>query len=147
MQPFVPQLHSASSWQMYKEGALHVYADHKSVIYALRVRSDLYSPQQHHYLSFISEFTTDICHFSGVDNVTVETLSCGLNTMELACSTVDYIELVAAQRAESDGNDVCERRLLWLGLRCRSSLLTPQFCITVSSASINQLYLLYSRDV
>lgn len=81
----------------------HVFTDHKPIIYALAARSDRYSPRQQRHLSFISEFTTDIRHVSGVDNVVADALSRGVNEIQFAGSTIDYSELAAAQRAESDG--------------------------------------------
>lgn len=57
--------------------AIHftVYTDHKPLVYAFHERKSNCSPRQYRYLDFISQFTTDIQHISGADNVVADTLS------------------------------------------------------------------------
>lgn len=58
------------------EGRLvRIYTDHKPLIHALHQRSDKASPRQARQLSFIAEFTSDIQHISGLNNVVADTLS------------------------------------------------------------------------
>lgn len=52
-----------------------VFTDHKPLIYAFQQKPDKCSPRQFRHLDFISQFTTDIRHVSGQDNVVADTLS------------------------------------------------------------------------
>lgn len=52
-----------------------VYTDHKPLSYAFHERKSNCSPRQYRHLDFISQFTTDIRHISGKDNVVADTLS------------------------------------------------------------------------
>lgn len=52
-----------------------IYTDHKPLCYAFHERKQNCSPRQHRHLDFISQFTTDIQHIAGKDNVVADTLS------------------------------------------------------------------------
>lgn len=52
-----------------------VYTDHKPLCYAFHERKSNCSPRQYRHLDFISQFTTDVRHISGKDNVVADTLS------------------------------------------------------------------------
>lgn len=52
-----------------------IYTDHKPLCYAFHERKHNCSPRQHRHLDFISQFTTDIQHIAGKDNVVADTLS------------------------------------------------------------------------
>lgn len=52
-----------------------VYTDHKPLVYAFSERKSNCSPRQYRHLDFISQFTSDIRHISGKDNVVADTLS------------------------------------------------------------------------
>lgn len=52
-----------------------VYTDHKPICFAFHERKTNCSPRQYRHLDFISQFTTDIRHISGQDNVVADTLS------------------------------------------------------------------------
>lgn len=52
-----------------------VYTDHKPISFAFHERKTNCSPRQYRHLDFISQFTTDIRHISGKDNVVADTLS------------------------------------------------------------------------
>ena len=52
-----------------------VYTDHKPLCYSLATSSSRHSPREIRHLAFISEFTTDIQHISGVDNPVADALS------------------------------------------------------------------------
>ena len=58
------------------EGRLfYVLTDHKPLTFVLNSRSDRYSRQQVHHLDYISQFTSNIRHVNGVDNVVADALS------------------------------------------------------------------------
>ncbi|GFU83844.1 retrovirus-related Pol polyprotein from transposon 17.6 [Trichonephila clavipes] len=52
-----------------------VFTDHKPLTYAFRQKSDKYSPRQIRQLDFISQFTTNIVHIPGSDNIAADVLS------------------------------------------------------------------------
>jgi hypothetical protein len=52
-----------------------VQTDHKPLVYAFRQRAEKASPRQLRHLDFIGQFTTEIEHISGEDNVVADTLS------------------------------------------------------------------------
>jgi len=52
-----------------------VLTDHKPLTFTFHQKRDKCSPCQFNHLDFISQFTTDICHISGQENVAADTLS------------------------------------------------------------------------
>ncbi|GFV37638.1 retrovirus-related Pol polyprotein from transposon 17.6 [Trichonephila clavipes] len=52
-----------------------VFTDHKPLTYAFRQKSDKCSPRQIRPLDFISQFTTNIVHIPGSDNIAADVLS------------------------------------------------------------------------
>lgn len=59
-----------------------IYTDHKPLVYAFSKKpSDKETPRRIRQLMFISEFTTDIRHINGSDNIPADTLTCGRDLM------------------------------------------------------------------
>ena len=52
-----------------------LYTDHKPLTYALNSKPDRHSPREIRQLDFISQFTSDIRHVSGKDNVSADAFS------------------------------------------------------------------------
>jgi transposase InsO family protein len=52
-----------------------IFTDHKHITYAFQQKRDKCSPKQLNHLDFIAQFTTDICHIFGQDNVVADALS------------------------------------------------------------------------
>jgi hypothetical protein len=52
-----------------------IFTDHKPNTYAFQQKPDKCSPRQFNHLDFIAQFTTDIRHISGQDNVVADALS------------------------------------------------------------------------
>ncbi|GFV44939.1 transposon Tf2-11 polyprotein [Trichonephila clavipes] len=52
-----------------------VFTDHKPLTYAFRQKSDKCSPRQIRQLDFISQFTTNIVHIPGSENIAADVLS------------------------------------------------------------------------
>lgn len=52
-----------------------IHTDHKPLIYAFEHRDRQCSPRQYNQLDFISQFSTEIKHISGKDNITADALS------------------------------------------------------------------------
>ena len=58
------------------EGRLFtLYTDHKPLTHALAKAVEPWMARQSRHLSYLAEFTSDIRHISGVDNVVADTLS------------------------------------------------------------------------
>ena len=54
---------------------LIIYTDHKALTHALQVPTDRHSPRESRHLSYISQYTTDIRHIPGKDNIVADLLS------------------------------------------------------------------------
>ena len=52
-----------------------LFTDHKPLTFAFSSASDKWSPRQQRHLAFVSEFTTNVRHVRGADNVVAEALS------------------------------------------------------------------------
>jgi hypothetical protein len=52
-----------------------VLTDHKPLTFALHRVSDAWSARQQHQLSYIAEYTSDVRHVAGVDNMVADALS------------------------------------------------------------------------
>ena len=52
------------------------FTDHKPLTFAMSKRSEPWSARQQRHLSYISEFTTDIQHIAGKDNVVADQIHC-----------------------------------------------------------------------
>lgn len=75
-----------------------VFTDHKPITYAFAKKSSQCSPRQFRHLDFISQFTTDIRHISGSDNVVADALS----RVESLESALDFEELSKSQEANEE---------------------------------------------
>jgi cleavage and polyadenylation specificity factor subunit 1 len=72
------------------------FTNHKSITYAFQQNRDKCSPRQFNHLDFIAQFTTDIRHISGQDNVVADTLS----RFESVTAPPSYETLAASQDAD-----------------------------------------------
>lgn len=52
-----------------------IFTDHMPLVFAFKQRNEKASPRQQRQLQYISEFTTDIRHISGKQNIVADTLS------------------------------------------------------------------------
>jgi hypothetical protein len=52
-----------------------IFTDHKPITYAFQQKRDKCSPRQYNHLDFVEQFTTDMRHISGQDNVVANALS------------------------------------------------------------------------
>ena len=85
-----------------------IYTDHKPLKQAFHKSSDPWSPRQQRHLSYISEFTTDIHHLSGKDNVVADNLSRPpIATVTTSLSGLDFRQMAADQL--TDNNVHCFR--------------------------------------
>ena len=70
-----------------------MFNDHKPLIYAFRQHSDNSSPRQSSQLDFISQFTTEIFHIKGSENILADRLS-RINVITMP-NPIDYREIIA----------------------------------------------------
>lgn len=75
-----------------------IYTDHKPICYAFHGRKENSSPRQYRHLDFISQFTTDIRHISGKENVVADTLS----RIEEVTAPIDYGTLAKLQASDPE---------------------------------------------
>jgi len=75
---------------------LTILTDHKSLTFAFHQKRNKCSPRQFNHLDFVSQFTTDIRHISGQDNVVADALS----RVEVITAPVTHEALAAAQEKD-----------------------------------------------
>lgn len=79
----------------------HILTDHKPLTSSLKQRPEKASPRQVNYLSFISQYTSDIRHVPGRENITADLLS-RIN----AIAVIDYKALAADQQNNEELRDL-----------------------------------------
>ncbi|PNF26385.1 hypothetical protein B7P43_G17346 [Cryptotermes secundus] len=106
---------SKSSWAsaltLYpaSSAAFSIFTDHKPITYAFQQKRDKCSPRQFNHLDFIAQFTTDIRHISGQDNVFADALS----RFKSVTAPPSYDTLAASQVSDDElqslwqSNTVC----------------------------------------
>jgi len=72
-----------------------LFTDHKPLIFAFNQKLEKASPRQFRHLDFIGQFTTDIQHISGIDNVVADALS-RINQIYIP-EKIDYAVIADAQ--------------------------------------------------
>ena len=81
-----------------------LYTDHKPLVYAFRQNLEKASPRQRRHLEFISQFTLEIQHISGKDNIVADTLS-RLEEIRIS-SQIDYEALAKAQETDEELKEI-----------------------------------------
>lgn len=118
--------------KMFEERELVVYTDHSPLIYAIRKPpSDNDTQRRTRQQLFISEFTTDIRHVSGVKNVVAEALS-RIETVDLP-SPSNYDDLSQAQERDSVIPDLLKQTNIQLKKIVMPGTNKPIFCETSTS--------------
>ena len=80
-----------------------LFTDHKPLTYALNAKPDRYSPREVRHLDYLSQFTSDIQHISGKDNVVADAFS----RIEIsALHTSKSIDLVSIAQDQKDDNEL-----------------------------------------
>ena len=85
-----------------------LFTDHKPLTFAFQQNLDKASPRQARQLDYIGQFTTDIRHIAGKDNVVADCLS-RLESIEV----LDYTKLADAQKEEDLPSEVLGSTLTW----------------------------------
>ena len=90
---------SVKQFRHYVEGRMFtMYTDHKPLIGAMTNAAD-HSPRQTRHLSFIAEFSTDIQHRSGRDNVVADALSRSPSIEATLSTDINYQQLATDQQS------------------------------------------------
>lgn len=79
-----------------------IYTDHKPITFAFQQKDRRCSPRQFNYLDFISQFTTDLQHISGKNNITADTLS----RIEAVSVPPDFEVMAEAQQRDAELQDL-----------------------------------------
>lgn len=75
-----------------------IFTDHKPLIFAFKQKPEKASPRQARHLDYIGQFSTDIRHVSGKDNVVADALS----RIEGVTALLDYGKLADDQRNSAE---------------------------------------------
>lgn len=80
-----------------------IFTDHKPLVFAFQQSNEKATPRQLRHLDFISQFSTNIQHISGIDNVVADTLSRinSISTVSFA-SSIDYNLIASKQVADEE---------------------------------------------
>ena len=78
-----------------------VYTDHKPLVYAFQCLSQRHSPREVRHLDFVSQFTTDIRHVSGAQNVVPDALS-RLHQVSGSLPSIDFSDIARAQETDPE---------------------------------------------
>ncbi|KAL1448593.1 hypothetical protein WDU94_009822 [Cyamophila willieti] len=70
-----------------------IYTDHKPITFAFQQKPEKCSPRQFRHLDYISQFTTDIRHVPGDQNIVADALS----RVEACATRLDYNDLATSQ--------------------------------------------------
>ncbi|CAK9804112.1 Transposon Tf2-11 polyprotein [Anthophora plagiata] len=82
-----------------------IFTDHKPITFAFKQKLDKCSPRQFRYLDYISQFSTDIQHISGKDNVVADALS----RVEAVEHTIDFEKLAKSQAQDEELQDLLKK--------------------------------------
>ena len=127
----------------------HLLTDHKPLTFALSFQSRNHSPCQVRHLDYIAQFTSDVRHIKGTNNVAAVTLSCvEVDALYTTSSVIDFKAMAEVQLNDtSQEGGAPSLTLSWIpvptcdaSLLCDTStgtphpLVPPQFCRQVFDA-------------
>ncbi|CAI2737819.1 unnamed protein product [Dicrocoelium dendriticum] len=82
-----------------------IFTDHKPLIYAFRNQSARHSPREVRQLDFVAQFSTDLRHISGQNNVVADALS-RVSAIHTAGQAIDLSAMATAQLNDTDCQNV-----------------------------------------
>ena len=77
-----------------------LFTDHKPLTHSLTSNSDQYSPREIRHLDFISQYTSDIRHVKGKDNIVADCLS--RPSLNVISSPIDSVEMAEFQKTDPE---------------------------------------------
>jgi len=90
-----------------------MFADHKPLTFAFLKKSEKCTSRQFRYLDFLGQFSTDLRHINGSDNILADALS----RMESVSKGIDQQQLVESQRHDEELKKLIEENTSSLVLR------------------------------
>ena len=92
--------------------SFHVLTDHKPLVFALHRARDAWSARQGRHLAYVAEFTSDLRHVAGADNVVADCLSRPPEELSLSRSTqVAGVKVPSGSLATPETRDGSSRPL------------------------------------
>ena len=86
-------------------GRITVFTDHKPLTFAMSKVADPWSARQQRHLSYISQYTTNIHHITGKENVVADALSrASINALQ---EGINYEEMARDQRDDPEMQAYC----------------------------------------
>lgn len=82
-----------------------IYTDHKPITYAFAQKAEKCSPRQFRYLDYIGQFSTDIQHIKGKENIVADTLS----RIEEITTGIDFTMIGAEQAKDEELKNLISR--------------------------------------
>lgn len=83
-----------------------LFTDHKPITFAFNQKPERCSPRQFRHLDFIGQFTTDIRHIAGADNIPADTLSRFVHVSDITVSvpsgSINYKALAKSQEDDPE---------------------------------------------
>ena len=86
-----------------------ILCDHKPLSFALRTTSSRHSPRELRHLDYISQFSCEIRHVKGVENVVADTLSRIHLDAVTRPSAPDFADIAKAQKDDADLRELREK--------------------------------------
>ena len=84
----------------------HVYIDHKPLTFAFASSSQRWTARQQCHLAFIAEYTTDVRHVHGRDNIVADALSCVQLSVNPVTIPADSVNINLLRMAKAQQEDV-----------------------------------------
>lgn len=110
-----------------------IFTDHKPITYAFKQRPEKASPRQLRHLDYIGQFTTDIRHISGKNNVVADTLSRVQTIRTPHC--IDFKGLAKEQQSDEELQSILNGKMSGLQLKLMKNEGFEIYC-DVSSSTI-----------
>ena len=92
-----------------------IFTDHKPLVYAFRNRSDRHSPREVRHLDFVTQFSSDVRHVSGSENVVADALS-RVDSIFGQPDVINLEALAAAQQSEVNSEQLRQNTSLKISI-------------------------------
>lgn len=121
-----------------------IFSDHKPLIYAFKQRPEKASPRQLRHLDYISQYTTDIRHIKGKDNIVADTLS-RIQAIDMPAN-LDFKKLAEEQEKDEELQSLINDNKSGLNLKLIENTHYKIYC-DVSGSSIRPYLTLSFRKL
>lgn len=111
-----------------------IFTDHFPLTYAMTTDPSSRLPHEERYLQYLAEFTTDIRHISGKDNIVADAMS----RVSVVVASIDFNSIAKDQATDGQLQDLLRSNKTSLNLQQRRipSLTTPIYCDVSISNSV-----------